>query len=541
MVLRSYNSMCMEIKTTLNLIKNVGMLLLFFCVFSLAASAQALNIAQVVDGEVWQTTVVLTNTTSAPAQASMSFFQETAGNATVPWNLAFLEVSSTQGIALAAGETLLLHTPGVAPNLTVGWGQVTGSVGVVAYAIFTKRPAGLPAQVGTSPAMTSASRILVPFDNTNNNTASMALINTGATPVTISVNIRTTGGTVSQATLSNVPAMGHWAFTFPGQFAATAGQSGLAEFYAAGGSIGALALNFNPAGSLTTAPVYNESGPPIISGSGSAGTITHAGFSVSRINSVGGFPSVTPDLVDIISGQFGSFSPAEWTIDSTAPTFGSCTVLSVSYPTVGKDPSTPDSLLDAGASIPVSGPGLQQGAALAKFAIAKGPVYVLSPPLGTLALGGTYTLTGNGGTQIAPFSTSATLPSAFTVTNWSSLTSIDRASPLTINWEGAGFDLVVITASASTTAGSTTNNVTVTCPVAGNLGTYTIPQAALALLPATASGTLSVAAGMNPGGTVLALASTSQSFTPGLVGGGSVNYGFFEGFLSTVRNPLLIH
>jgi len=156
-------------------------------------------------------------------------------------------------------------------------------------------------------------------------------------------------------------------------------------------------------------------------------------------------------------------------------------------------------------------------------------------------LGGTYTLTGNGGTQIAPFSTSATLPSAFTVTNWSSLTSIDRASPLTINWEGAGFDLVVITASASTTAGSTTNNVTVTCPVAGNLGTYTIPQAALALLPATASGTLSVAAGMNPGGTVLALASTSQSFTPGLVGGGSVNYGFFEGFLSTVRNPLLIH
>jgi hypothetical protein len=169
---------------------------------------------------------------------------------------------------------------------------------------------------------------------------------------------------------------------------------------------------------LTTAPVYNENGPPIISGSGSAGNITHAGFSVSRVNSVGGFPSVSPDLAAIISGQFGSFSPAEWLLNSTAPTFDSCSVLSVSYPTVGKDPSTPDSLLDAGANIPVSGPGLPQGAALAKFAIAKGPVYVLSPALGTLALGGTYTLTGNGGTQILPFTTSATLPSAFTVTNW---------------------------------------------------------------------------------------------------------------------------
>ena len=530
----------MKIKTGPLTSLNMGLLFLLLCLFALGASAQALNIAQVVDGEVWQTTVVLTNTTSAPAQASMSFFQETAGNATVPWNLSFLEVASTQGIALAPAETLLLHTPGIAPNLTVGWGQVTGSVGVVAYAIFTKRPAGLPAQVGTSPAMVSASRILVPFDNTNNNTASMALINTSATPVTVSVNIRTTGGTVTQPAPLNVPAMGHSAFTFPGQFGATAGQSGLAEFYTAAGSIGALALNFNQAGSLTTAPVYNENGPPIISGSGSASNITHAGFSVSRVNSVGGFPTVSPDLADIISGQIGSFSPAEWSVDTTAPTFDSCTVLSVSYPTVGKDPSTPDSLLDAGASLPVSGPGLPQGAALARVAIAKGPVYVLSSASGTLALGGTYTLTGNGGTQVASFNTSATLPSAFTVTNWASLTAINRASPLTINWTGTGFDLVVITASASTTANSTNNNVSVTCPVAGNLGTYTIPQAALALLPATANGTLSVAAGKNPGGTVLALASTSQSFTPGLVGGGSVNYGFFEGFLSTVRNPLVI-
>lgn len=515
--------------------------LLFLFLSSGAAWGQAQIVAQIVDGDVWQTTMVITNATAAPANASLSFFKETGvGNATQPWNLTFAEVASTAAIPIPAGATVFLHTPGAGGPLSVGWGMMTASAGVEAYAIFTKRPQGLPAQVGTSPAIPSSSRILVPFDNTGDSVAAMAVVNASGAPETISVNFRTTAGTVSQATLPTIPAQGHTAFTFPTQFPATANQSGLAEFYVASGAFSILSLSFNTAGSLSTAPVYNENGPPIISGSGSASNITHAGFSVSRVNSVGGFPSVSPDLADIISGQIGSFSPAEWSLNSSAPTFDSCTVLSVSYPTVGKDPSTPDSLLDAGANIPVSGPGLPQGAALAKFAIAKGPVYVLSPASGTLALGGTYTLTGNGGTQILPFTTSATLPSAFTVTNWASLTAINRANPLTVNWTGSGFNLVVITASASTTANSTTSNVSVTCPVPGNLGTYTIPQAALALLPATASGTLSVAAGMNPGGTVLALASTSQSFTPGLVGGGSVNYGFFEGFLSTVRNPLVI-
>ena len=74
-----------------------------------------------VDGDVWQTTMVLTNTTAASAVASLSFFQETGtGNATAPWSLSFLEMSSAQAqaITLAPGETLLLHTPDTAPTLS---------------------------------------------------------------------------------------------------------------------------------------------------------------------------------------------------------------------------------------------------------------------------------------------------------------------------------------------------------------------------------------------------------------------------------------
>jgi len=258
-------------------IKNLGAAALLFALCAVPAWPQALIISQVVDGEVWQTTIVLTNTTANPANASLSFFQETPGNATQPWNLPFLEVASTQSIALAAGQTLLLHTPGTAANLSVGWGQVIGSPGVVAYAVFTKRPQGFPAQVGTAEATASASRILVPFDNTSSNVASMALVNTSAASQSITVKIRTTGGTVAQGVLANIPAQGHIAFTFPDKFAATVGQSGLAEFYTASGTIALLALNFNPAGSLSTAPAYPEVGPPII-GTVGAGAALFSSF-----------------------------------------------------------------------------------------------------------------------------------------------------------------------------------------------------------------------------------------------------------------------
>ena len=248
-------------------IKNFGAGALLFALCAAPAWSQALIISQVVEGEVWQTTIVLTNKTTVPANASLSFFQETSGNATQPWNLSFLEVASTQSIPLAGGQTLLLHTPGAGGALSVGWGKLTASPGVVAYAIFTKRPPNRPAQVGTSEAIASASRILVPFDNTSGNTESMALVNNSAVAETVNVKFRTTAGAISQGTLANVPALGHIAFTFPAQFTATVGQSGLAEFYTSG-TIALLALNFNADGSLTTAPAYPEAGSPIIGVSG---------------------------------------------------------------------------------------------------------------------------------------------------------------------------------------------------------------------------------------------------------------------------------
>jgi hypothetical protein len=466
----------------------------------------------------------------------LACFQEGISNVTTPWNLTFAETANPQSISLAAGQALLLHTPGSssAASPTVGWCQVVGDAGVVAYAIFTKRPAGLPAQVGTSSAVAAATRILVPFDNTNGNVAAMALVNPSSSLETISVNIRTTGGTVTQGALSNSPPQGHIAFTFPGQFSSTAGQSGLAEFYVSSGTFSALALNFNPAGSLTTAPTYNQSGPPIISGSGSAGAVTFAGFSIGKVTTGSGFPPSTPELAESVGGQFAVYSAAAWALPFSGPTFDACTVLTLNYPTTGKDPSVPDSLLDAG-NVTISGQGWPMATALPKIATGEGPAYSLSPAAGTMALGATYTLAGAGGTQVGPFTASVTMPSSFQVTNWNSITAINRSAPLTVSWTGSGFDKVLIHVQGYTVGGGTVTNVTVSCSVAANLGSYTIPAAALALLPATASGGIVVTAGPSAGGTVAAVSSTSQSLTPSLVGGGSINYGAFVAFLGTSK------
>ena len=187
------------------------------------AQAQTLIISQIADGGPWQTTIVLTNTGASAAVASLSFFQEVAGGATQNWNLAFLEVNSTQNLPLPAGGTLFLHTPGAPGPTLQGWAQLQADPSVAAYAIFTQRVPGRQDQDGTSAAAASGSRILVPFDNTNGFVTSMAIANTTGSSENISVGIRTAAGTVSQASSIMLPAQGHTAFAFPQQLPATAG------------------------------------------------------------------------------------------------------------------------------------------------------------------------------------------------------------------------------------------------------------------------------------------------------------------------------
>jgi hypothetical protein len=230
---------------------------------SLANSPVTLVIPQVVDGGVWKTTLVLTNTTASAATASLTFNQETAAGdgSTEPWTPTFLEGNSTQGLSLAAGGTIFLHTPGTSSTLTEGWGQATVSDGVQIYALFGTAGGGQ----GTAPATPIGNHILAPYDNTNGNVTAIALANPTAARETVSVSFCKAGKSmlVSQSSIT-LPANGHMAFLLGTQFPETAGGACLIEFYTANGAVSLIGLQSNPANFFTTAQAYPVSGPVVI-------------------------------------------------------------------------------------------------------------------------------------------------------------------------------------------------------------------------------------------------------------------------------------
>jgi hypothetical protein len=66
------------------------------------------------------------------------------------------------------------------------------------------------------------------------------------------------------AALPSVPAGGHMSFVLSQQFPVIKGHEGLAEFTSTTGTFSMIALRVNPTNSFTAAPVYFQSGAPLI-------------------------------------------------------------------------------------------------------------------------------------------------------------------------------------------------------------------------------------------------------------------------------------
>jgi hypothetical protein len=502
-------------------------------------------IPQAADGDGWASTIVVINTSANTLNVTLKFNQRigTAG-ATMPWNPPFKESISLTNLSLPGGSALFLHTPGTSATLTQGWGELDSDPAVVGYAIFTSAAPGNPAQDATAPAVAATSRILVPFDNTSGFIAAIALANPNAAAEAISVNIRTSDGATSTGTLASLPGEGQTTFLMPTLFTGTAGKSGLAEFFVTSGSFSIIALRANPSGAFTAAPVYFETGAPIIStgGGGTGGNIVSAGMGIQILTST---LSSGDAVFGLLSGAIGRYSAAEWNGPYAGPKFGPCLVYDVTYPTSGRFPSVADAYLDAGASLGLSGPNLASGTTVPALPAAGiGPVYNKIFPAGTFTPGGTYTLTGTGGTQVSAFSVSATLPDSFTVTNWAALATINRAGPVTITWTGSGFDEIAILLSGSEVNGANTHTVVMACAVPGNLGTFALPVGGLSLLPAVPPGSFSssllVQALKGDVNSVISPeSSTAKSFLPTLVGGGQADYGVFGASISFARLPTI--
>lgn len=264
-----------------------GAALLFWAT---SCRAESLIIPHVVDGGGWQTTIVLANISLTATTASLGFLQQTGGTATQIWNPAILETGSLQNLNLAAGSSLFLHTAGAAVDTTAGWAQVQANPAVVAYAIFTQRIQGRPDQDGTAEATTAVSRVLIPFDNSGGFVTSIAIANPTGANESIAVGIQPASGASTHPAPLTILAQGHTAFAISDQFPSTVGQRGLLELYAATGSISALALRFNPTGSFTTAPVYPQTGSPILASDPSSGSGTPLFKMITIHAAAGPFP-----------------------------------------------------------------------------------------------------------------------------------------------------------------------------------------------------------------------------------------------------------
>ncbi len=236
----------------------LGVLLLCLCL-----PAQTLVFPHVVDGLGWQSTIVLTNTSATAASATLVFHKETANGNTTAWTPPFIEVVSTAGLSLTGGSTMFLHTVGTAADLSQGWAELNADAGVIGYVVFTNRSSGHQND-GTAPAAPSSGRILVPYDDSSGSFTGIAIANPTAKDQSVTVGFRTTTGGVAMGAPFIVPAFGHTSFILSQQFTVIAGHEGLAEFYSATGNLSMIALRFNPTLAFTSAPVYFQSGAPLI-------------------------------------------------------------------------------------------------------------------------------------------------------------------------------------------------------------------------------------------------------------------------------------
>jgi hypothetical protein len=219
-----------------------------------------------------------------------------------------------------------------------------------------------------------------------------------------------------------------------------------------------------------------------------------------------------------VDGQFAKFGGdqiSEASILFTAP--GTCRV-TASNTTTGI--SVGLGALDAGA-VSLNGPGIDQ-------AIPQGPdkTYSFNFSGTDVTSGGTYSLSGEGGKDIGPFSVSGVIEPNITATSAIPNT-IPRGQDLTITWTGGtSTDYITIFGSASAPIDANTPNTAVfACTTTVDKGTITVPSTILSQLPATPASPNS--ANLLLGFWFRPPSSTNGLFTAPLTAGGSTDAGIF--------------
>ncbi|PYS03074.1 MAG: hypothetical protein DMG16_06455 [Acidobacteria bacterium] len=197
------------------------------------------------------------NTSPLSAPFTLSFFDESGNPISVPLSLPQSGTSLSASVltrTLPARAVLLVQT--ISNNDSppkVGSAQLTSTGGVTAFEIFRWTTFGQEASVALATADSSV--FVLPADNTNGVATGVALANTTASSITVTLKLRDSAGTSLESATVNLPQRGHVSFMLPDRYPALAGKRGTAEFAISGpGNISVVGLLLKPDGTLTTVP-----------------------------------------------------------------------------------------------------------------------------------------------------------------------------------------------------------------------------------------------------------------------------------------------
>ncbi len=196
---------------------------------------------QLAFGDVWSTAVYLHNTSGAPVQATVRFFDVNGAPLTVPGINA-----SSVSLNLGPRGTGVVEAPNLGP-LQQGSVAVEAPDTVIGYGIFRQAQPNVNPQEGVVPLSASNSTgATIVYDDTNFVT-SVAVLNPGSTPVTVSIVARDESGAQIGTLTLNLNARERQAFEVRNraELAMVQGRRGVLEFNATGGPVSVLGLRFN--------------------------------------------------------------------------------------------------------------------------------------------------------------------------------------------------------------------------------------------------------------------------------------------------------
>jgi hypothetical protein len=215
--------------------------------------------------DVWTTGILVINTEAAPANYSVSFYQDNGSPITLPFSPPAHTISGTlQALGSAYYETT---NPAGAP-LIEGWGQITADAPIVIQALFREHSSGTYYEAAV-PSNAGSQEFEIPFDATTF-AATGAPFYTGfaianldpSNTATIICTARDPNGNVIPGAFTNLtgppqlPPLGHWAgYLFP----QLAGQRGTIDCIS-NTDIAAVALRFIGNNAFSSLAVIDKGG-----------------------------------------------------------------------------------------------------------------------------------------------------------------------------------------------------------------------------------------------------------------------------------------